>query len=99
MLHALTLDPLSVLDWAPGTLAESPTVFGLASDGEWAAGRGLVDSWVDWMGSVVLVLDKGSNWRTRNRLACPIQPRMRHKSMFLSLRLLVDNQWLSPLAE
>ena len=88
MLDALTLDPLSALGWEPGTSAESPgaldlaldtlddppAVFGLASDGEWAAGQGLVDFWGDWRGAVVLALDKGWNWRTRNHPACPIQP-------------------------
>ena len=106
MLDALTLDPLSALGWEPGTSAESPgaldlaldtlddppPVFGLASDGEWAAGQGLVDSLDDWRGAGVLALDKGWNWRTRNHPACPSQPGMGHTYS-------CDIKWFSPLSE
>ena len=90
VLHVLTLDPLSALGWLPGTSAESPgaldlaldtladppAAFGLACDGEWAAGQSLVDFWDDWRGEVALALGKGWNWRTRNHPACPTQPGM-----------------------
>ena len=75
MLDVLTLDPLSALGWEPGTsavslaaldlvldtLADPPAVFGLACDGESAAGQGLVDFWGDWREAVVSALDKGWN--------------------------------------
>ena len=91
LLDALS-DLPSGLDWVPGTspaaldlaldtLAHRPPVSGLASDAESAAGRCLVDFLGDWRGSVVLALDKGWSWMTRNHLAGPIQPGMRHNSM------------------
>ena len=94
LLDALT-DPPSALDLVPGTspgaldlvlntLAHRPPAFGLACDDESAAGQCLVDFWGDWRGSVVLALDKGWNWMTRNHPACPIQPGIRHNSMFLN---------------
>ena len=92
LLDSLMTDPPSALDWVPGTspaahdlafdtLAHRPPVSGWAFDAESAAGRCLVDFWADWRGSVVLALDKGWSWMTRNHPAGPIQPGMRHNSM------------------
>ena len=104
MLDALT-DPPSALDWAtagtwaehPGaldlaldTLAHPPPVSGyLASDAGLAAGQDLVDSLGDLRLSVLLALDKGWRWMTRNHPAGPIQPGMGGDNSMLSKQMVL----------